>query len=142
MLDVQLVIDRIKISQSTSLYTVEPSRIKEPALTELINLPIIYVGYHKLNSKNPTVPIEHDLFNQHGEDLVQTFELQIVCEIRNFSTIWKNIYKTLIGWHPDIVELQHTGMTYSEGGVMGLENSRLWHIDRWKIGFPTVNVDM
>lgn len=142
MLDVQLVIDKIKSFPATSLYTVEHSRIKEPALTELSNLPIIYVGYHSIDSKNPTVPIEHDLFNQHGEDLVQTFEIQIVCEVQTFSTIWKNVYKSLIGWHPDVVELQHTGMTYAQGGVMGLENSRLWNLDRWKIGFPTVNVDM
>jgi len=142
MLDVQLVVNKIKAFPATSLYTVEHSRIKEPALSELTSLPIIYVGYHTIDSKNPTVPIEHDLFNQHGEDLVQTFEVQIVCEVKNFSTIWKNVYKSLIGWHPDVVELQHTGMTYAQGGVMGLENSRLWHLDRWKIGFPTVNVDM
>jgi hypothetical protein len=142
MIDIQQVIDRIKTQPSSSSYTVEHVRVKEPILTDLTSLPIIYVGYFAVDAKNPTVPIEHDLFNQHGEDLVQTVEVQIVCEEINFSTVWKNIYKSLIGWHPNILELTHTGLTYSQGGVMGIENGRLWWLDRWKVGFPTVNVDI
>ena len=142
MLKVQLVIDKIKAFPACATYSVQHSRIKEPQLAELTTLPIIFVAYHTVNSKNPSTPLAADLFNQHGEDLTQVFEIQIACETVNFDTIWKNVYKSLIGWHPDVLEMQHTGMTYIQGGVMGLENGRLWWLDRWGINFPLTNVDM
>jgi hypothetical protein len=145
MIDIQQVIDHILASPTTATYTVQHVRIKEPILADLTDLaasPKIYVGYYAVDAKNPTVPIEHDLFNQHGEDLVQTIEVQIVCEEINFSTIWRNVYKSLIGWHPNVLEQQHTGLTYAQGGTMGIENGRMWWLDRWKVGFPTVMVDV
>lgn len=142
MLSLDTFIEKLKTEPLTSKYPIFRSKIKQIVLEELENLPIIYAGIYSIDSKNPTIPIEHDLFNQHGEDLVQTFEIQIYCLEEQFEAIWKDIYKSIIGWHPDIQEFQHTGFTYAQGGVMGLENGRLFWLDRWRVGFPTVNVDV
>lgn len=138
MIDVNILISKL---QAETTYTVELARVREPELQEITDLPIIYIGYATVDSKNPTSPIEHDLYNLHGEDLVQSFDIQIVCRAENLPTIWKNIYSKLIGYNPTPNENMHSGFTYSQGGVMGLANGNLWWIDRWKIGFPTVNVN-
>lgn len=142
MLSLQTFKKKLEEEPLISKYKIELSSIKQPTLQAQGEPPIIYVGYYAIDSKNPTIPIEHDLFNQHGEDLVQTFEIQIDCMIEDFEKVWKDIYKSIIGWTPDIQERQHTGFTYAQGGVMGLENSRLWWLDRWKVGFPTTNVEL
>lgn len=123
-------------------YKVEYSRVKELTLSEIPMLPIIYVGYLDLNSKNPTIPIEHDIYNLHGEDLVQTFQTQIVTTVENFPTVWRNVFKALIAWNPKDPGLLHTSLTYKSGGMVGLENSRMWWLDRWSIGFPTLYTDV
>lgn len=142
MVKLELVQNKIKTFPACATYTVELARTKEPVLSEFTTLPIIYCGYHTIDSENPTTPQAADLFNQHGEDLTQTFVIQIVSTITNFDTVWKNVYQSLIGWHPDLIEKQHTGFTYQQGGMMGLENGRLWWLDRWSIGFPLTNVLM
>lgn len=141
MLDINYVIDRLS---TLTGYAVEPARAKEPNLQEPGELPIIYVGYASIESKDPNAPIEYDLFNQYGEDLVQTFDIQIVCSASTLPVIWKKVYTVLIG-HTPTVTLSSTssasGFTYAQGGVMGIVNTNLWWIDRWRIGFPTTNVD-
>lgn len=137
MIDLSLVVTRL---QTQTPYQIELAKSKEPSLIELSNLPVIFIGYGGVEAKNPRSPIEFDLFNLHGEDLVQTFDIQIVCEAANLSTIWKTIYPKLIGWNPVLAEANYSGLTYSHGGVIGMDNSRLWWIDKWKIGFPVVSV--
>lgn len=134
MIDLQTVINRLT---STTSYTIVPTKTKEPDLQDITALPIVFVGYGTIRSKNPNSPIEHSIFNTAGEDLVQSFELQTVCEIAQFNAIWKTLYATLIGYNPIPTEQYHTGFTYSHGGVMGIANNRLWNIDMWNIGFPT-----
>ena len=41
-------------------YTVKLSRGKEIDLQEQTELPIIYVGYHTIDSKNPNQPLAYD----------------------------------------------------------------------------------
>jgi hypothetical protein len=137
MIDVQVLITKLKAETN---YTVELARVREPELQEVVDLPIIYIGYASIDSKNPSAPIEHTLFNTHGENLVQSFDIQIVCKSSDLPTIWKTIYTKLITWNPEPLEQYHSGFTYSQGGVMGLANGNLWWLDRWKIGFPTLEV--
>lgn len=125
---------------ATSGYTVELARAKEPDLHEIGSLPIIFVGYATIDSKNPTIPLESTIFNSSGEDLVQGFDVQIISTIVDFKPIWVTVYNTLIGENPIPGEKYRSGFTYAQGGVMGLANGLLWHLDRWKIGFPTVTV--
>lgn len=127
--------------ESQLSYKVEFARDREVDLQEQSDLPIIYVGYQSLDSKNPTSPSEHDFLNQHGEDIVQTFAIQTVCTVAQLPTVWKAIHTALIGWNPTPGEEYHSGLTYAQGGVVGLSNSKLWHVDYYRIGFPTVNVN-
>lgn len=142
MVSLETLINYLRSSPELEKYVIEPARIKEPVLTELEDLPVIYIGYESIDSENPTTPLANDLYNQHGEDLFQTFQVQICAESCKFPIVWKEVYRALIGWHPDVIELQHTGFTYRQGGVMGIENSRLWWVDRWTIGFPLTNVEI
>jgi hypothetical protein len=138
MINVQVLIDRLKAETN---YTVELARVREPELQETIALPIIYIGYASVDSKNPSAPQEYTMLNSHGEDLVQSFDIQIVCKGTALPAIWKAVYSALVGYNPVPNEAMHSGFTYSQGGVMGLANGNLWWVDRWRIGFPTVNVN-
>lgn len=134
MIDIQTVIDYLTLNTP---YRVEAAKDTLPNYQDIVDLPVVYVGYATIDSKNPKAPIEHSLFNTNGEDLVQGFEIHIVCQIANFSAIWVTLYKVLIGWNPEFTEKYHSGFTYAQGGKMGLSNSKFWHVDIWKIGFPT-----
>jgi hypothetical protein len=141
MIDIDFV---ISLLQTNTAYTVELAKAKEPNLQELSELPIIYVGYLSIDSKNPSAPIEHDLYNLHGEDLVQSFSIQIVCEALDLPVIWREVYAALIGKTPTSTWTSAeatSGLTYAQGGVMGIVNAKVWHVDVWKIGFPTINVE-
>ena len=137
MINIQVLIARLKAETN---YKIELARVREPELQEILDLPILYVGYATIDSKNPSTPIEYNVFNTHGEDLVQSFDIQIVCKPADLETIWKTVYTKLIGWNPIGQEVHHSGFTYAQGGVMGLANGNLWWIDRWRIGFPTLEV--
>ena len=118
-------------------YTVKLSRDKEIDLQEQTELPIIYVGYHTIDSKNPNQPLAYDTYDLNGENLVQSFSLHIVCSQTTFPAVWKAVYKKLIGWNPVPAESLHTSFTYVQGGVMLLSNSKFYWVDIWRIGFPT-----
>jgi hypothetical protein len=137
MIDLAAIKSRLE-DQTT--YTIAYARDREIDLQEQTELPIIYLGYGSTDSKNPTSPVEHDFLNQHGEDIVQTIVIQTVCTASTLPTVWKAVYTALVGWNPTPNENMHSGFTYAQGGVMGLSNSKLWYVDQWRIGFPTVNV--
>lgn len=139
MIPSSTVITRLQTLGRT--YIVEEAKDKEPVYQNVTSSHRIYVGYSGITSKDPTAPIEHDLYNLHGEDLVQSFDIQINCLHSNFHTVWVEIYKKLIGWNPyPNLPVNITSFTYAEGGPMGLANGELFWIDRWRIGFPTTNV--
>ena len=137
MLDLSEIRDRI-VTQTG--YTVEYVRAKEPDLQEITTLPIIFIGYSSIDSKFPSSPVEMNLLSMHGEDLVQTIETQIVCEMKNLKPIWLSLQKALTGWNPIPNEEFRSGITFSQGGVIGIANGLLWWMDRWRIGFPTIHV--
>ena len=136
MIDLTLVKNRL----AETGITVQFARDKEVDLQELSKLPIIYVGYNNIDSMNPNLPLALDSYSLQGEDLVQSFTIQLVCEQSNFPIHWKAIYKKLIGWNPNPNEALHTSFNYVQGGVMGLSNSKFYWVDIWRIGFPTNSI--
>ena len=134
MIDVQDVIDRLSLTG----YEVKLSKDINPNDQDSLDLPIVFVGYSTIDSKFPNVPYELTRTTMEGEDLVQGFEIQTVCDITEFRSIWINIYKKLVGWNVDALEQQHTTFTYSQGGRMASNTgARFWWVDIYKIGFPT-----
>ena len=133
MIDVQTVIDYIK---ANTTFDVQLAQDIQPNLQETFALPQVFVGYSTIKSKFPNQIRELDVLNSNGEDLVQAFEIQIVCEQSNFRAIWITLFKLLITWNPIPTEIMHTGFTYQLGGKMG-SNVRFWWTDVYVIGFPT-----
>lgn len=143
MISLKVIYDRLK---SKTSYTIEYAKDKEPNIQELTALPIVTVGYAGLDSKSPNLPIEHDIYNLHGENLVQSFDIISICDSTKPDTLAamvRNIHGALVGYTPtvSIASLQGvSGLTYSQGGVIGLVNSKIIWLDRYKIGFPTIDV--
>jgi hypothetical protein len=135
-----ITLETLKARLDTTGYTVQFARDREVDLQELTDLPIIYIGYNNIDSKNPNQPIAYDTYDLNGENLVQNFTIQLVCQQAEFSTIWKAVYKKLIGWNPVVANSIHTSFTYVQGGVMGLSNSKFYWVDIWRIGFPTTSI--
>jgi len=119
-------------------YTVSLAKGKEMELTEEYAPPKIFVGYGNVSSRNPTAPIDFDIYDAHGENLVQYFDIQVVCNRSDLPTVWKAVYAALIGKNPIPLETDRSGFTLAESGPMGFSNSSIWWISRWIIGFPTI----
>jgi len=135
----------IGLIDAATTYTVASARAKEPDLLEFSTLPVVFVGYSSIDSASPTSPMEHDLYSMAGDDLVQSFDIQIICAQADLPTIWKAVYTCLVGQHPTptVSGLASTsGLTYSQGGMIGLANDRVFWLDRWRIGFPTTNASI
>ena len=126
--------------QTETTYTIELAGDILANWQDTADLPIVYVSYATIDSKQPNVPLESSIFNTNGEDLVQTFEINIVSVPGDFRAVWIAIYNALIGWNPIPDEVYHSGFTYAQGGKMGRSNNKLWHVDLWRIGFPTNHV--
>ena len=142
MIPLQVIIDRL---EAETTYTVLTARTIETEDYSLGELPIITVNYSAILSKNPEAPIEHDIYNEYGEDLVQVYDLQILCLHDEFPDIWRTVYKALIGYTPSATvsgTAATSGFTYAQGIVMGIANNKLQWGERWRIGFPTVPVSM
>jgi len=137
MIDESTVITRI--NAITGYTTVRAEDILDNWQTSA-ELPIIYVGYATIDSKQPNIPLESSIFNTNGENLVQSFEVNIVTSNTNFRANWIALYNALIGWNPIPDEVYHSGFTYAQGGKMGRSNGKIWHVDIWRIGFPTNHV--
>ncbi len=115
--------------------TLEPANQDKPDLNMTTAL---YVGYAGISSINPNQAKEHDLYNRAGQDLSQDFDIQIVCLGANLPIIWPYVYNALIGQHPIPQYAEYSGLTYVQGGPMGLSNENLWWVDRYSIGFPLI----
>lgn len=123
----------------TSLpYTISLTKGKEIELTEETAAPKIYVGYGNIVARNAGNPIAYDIYDTHGENLTQFFDIQIVCNREDLPTVWKAIYVAMIGKNPVPEEVERSGFTLAESGPMGFSNSTIWWVSRWIIGFPTV----
>jgi hypothetical protein len=138
MIDIDDVITLIRAGTGLAAAQVVRAKETEDNLMPSVELPMIYVGFATIESKNPNAPIEHNVFNTRGEDLVQSFDIVLACEETTLVANWIMLYKSLIGKNPNVAERLHTGLTYSQGGKMRISNGKIWHIDRWRLGFPTL----
>ena len=138
MIDVQVIIDRL---QAETAYTIDFSRDIELNDQVISELPVVYVGYATMDSRNPNAAIAYSFLEEHGENLIQSFDVKIVSTVENFSPVWINVYRALNTYMSDRTGATSftTGLTYAQGGILGLSNGKIWHVDRWRIGLPTTN---
>jgi hypothetical protein len=123
-------------------YTVELAKDTVPSLQDLTSLPIFYVGYAGIQSTIPENAYMTGLIDQHGEDLVEVIDIQIVCEVSTFSTVWKTYYPKFVGYNPNTQAAYRSSFAYLQGGPVGLSNGRFHWLDRWRINFPSVSPDI
>jgi hypothetical protein len=132
MIEIQTLISKLIISN----YEITEARETIPDL----EFKKIYISYATIAPIRVINPIDNMILNQHGEDLVQTFDIQIVCPTIDFSSVWSSIYSQLYGWNPTSNEVNASGFVKGEGGKLGIVNGNLHWVDRWMISFPTLNV--
>ena len=138
MFDIQVLIDRLL--QQTS-YPVEAARVEAPNLQSNIELPFVYVNYYSID-KIQGSPDETDILNSYGEDLIQTFQVQIVCVQSDLPEIWRNVYTALKGYTPvptNTSTAAVSGLTFKAGATQQ-SNNKIWDVSHWCIAFPSVNV--
>ena len=133
-------VDIINLINTGTIYTAERAKAKEPVQVPAADLPKIYVGFRGLNSKNPTSAAARNLTMENGENLVQTFDIQINCAEIDLPGIWLTVYRSLVGKNTRPLEEQVSGLTYQQGGTIGLENGTIWWLDRWNVDFPSINI--
>ena len=130
----------ITLLETGTPYTIKRAKVKQPALAEEQNMPIVYVGFSTLDSSAPTTPHAMERYAENGEDLVQGFDIQIICLEEDLVATWRTVYKAWIGKNPNPLEEAFSGFTYQQGGVLGIDNGRICWLDKVSIGFPVVNV--
>ena len=117
-------------------YSVEGAREDVPDLGQTT----IYISYATIAPQHIPNPLDNMLLNRRGEDLFQSFDIQIVCPSAEFPVIWSAIYKLMYGWNPTSKEVNAAGFIKGEGGKLGMSNGYMHWVDRWYISFPTLNV--
>ena len=133
-----VLIDRIN---STTAYTALPAKAMDSSQQDPIDLPIVYVGYHGVQ-RIPAVPINIDYLNQHGEDIVQVFEIRIYATESTLVDAWRTIYTAINGYTPI---LSNTSTSAVSGFALIISetvevNNTLIDTSKWSIGFPSTNV--
>ena len=138
MINIADIISRL---QTTTSFNVDYARAKEPSLQD-VTIPLIYVGYGSIRTELADKVMDFNEFNFAGEGMLQVIEIQIVCSITSFYDTFRTVYKALNGFNPvGGGEEQRTALSYEQGGVMGIDNGNLWHLDRYRIGFSTQSTD-
>ena len=133
-----VLIDRIN---TQTAYTAVPARSLDSTQQEPSTLPIVYVGFNG-GQRNPPIPIDIDYFNQHGEDIIQVFEVKLYCKETDLVTTWQAIYTAINGYTP---VLSNTSTASVNGFAMvrweTVEvNNIIIDTSLWAIGFPSTNV--
>lgn len=131
MLDIQWIIDELVDASINA----QRSKYREPNLITAKSLPVVFVGYVGFQAETDLIDTP-DIYPQHTNDYIQTFETQILCAEEEFLDFWTSIKDTLLGKNPSVGEQNFSSINYIEGGVMGLDSGKLWWTDRWKISTP------
>lgn len=124
---------------TSASYLYKYSKNKNSTLQDVETRPTIFLGYTGIDSRHPTTPESMNIVDAHGEDLVQSFDLIINCPVDKLPEIWKNLYTALVGQNTQPAEAAFTGLSYKQGGVIGLDNGRMEWLDRWSVAFPTAS---
>jgi hypothetical protein len=117
---------------------VEWSKSRETLSQNIPNFPAIFLGYIGMKNQNEEVGTP-DIYEQRDNDIIQVFETQIITAQADLPANWKLIFNCLSGWNPMETEVNYSSISWYEGGVMGLDGSKIWWADRWRIGFPKAN---
>lgn len=112
-------------------------------IEELQVNPKVFLGGWLLNRRSDILMTgSTDPYEQYGEDLTFTISVHLVTVQKNLYSDWTKLYKGLLGWTPyDAREKEFSGLTYSEGGMMGITNGRSWWLDKWVLSFPAVTLN-
>jgi hypothetical protein len=137
MIDAQDIIDHL-VANNIPATWVEDINTN---VQEDVDVTSIGVGDTRITAKNASDVYEIGDYNrnQNGSNLVQGFEIHIVCPKDQFRTTWITVYNLLNGYNPEPREKLHSGLTYNHGGKVSC-GDRKYHIDNWNIGFPTNKV--
>ena len=136
MLDISVLITKLEELG----IPVEISRGKEVVLQNITDLPLIYVGYGTIHSGTSSQDlISCNEYEQIDQDSYQVFHIKIVSTSVDFASIWKQVNKLLAGWSPYVPDYEYSAFSHIEGGVMGEDNKKLWHLDLWKLSFPKIS---
>lgn len=101
-------------------------------------LPRIYVGYSSIDSTTPNAEVAYDFLHQHGENLIQSFDIHIVCNKEDLPDIFKAVHGALVGKIP-VGQVNDTiSLTFALGGLIGKNNGIIHWLSRYKISFPTL----
>jgi hypothetical protein len=111
----------------------------KPTLASFTALPVVFVDTTKVlrtdGFGSGRTTANDQLF---AEDFKQMVEIHFCTTSEQKHTVWSNLWGAVAGWHEDAYEGVYSGLTYLEGGQAGMENGRIWWIDRWVIEFPRV----
>ena len=132
MIDLSAVKTRLEETGYAVRYAVD----KDIDIEDPTALPIIHIGYNNIDREKANLAPALDSYSANGENLIQSFTIQLLCTQTTFPTIWKAVYKKLYQWYPVLAD-PHTSFTYFQGGVMGLSNGKFYWVDIWRVGFPT-----
>lgn len=138
MIDIQLLIDRITTETG---YTVTLAKETQPNLQNIdLELPQIFVGYLQVDSIGEiNTDWSADEYAQNAVDLQLNFSVQLLCKHSEFPIVWETVRESLTGWNPLPNQDKYSTMLYVGGSALGLQNSRLWWVDQWKINFPAID---
>ena len=137
MFDISLLKARIISETGYQIETIQAKEIMPKIPTGQICG--VRVGYLNNNAMDVTSrAITPDLYDQGWSDIIQTIEVHFVAMEQDIPTVWKALYAACCGWNPIPAEEVYSGMTYSEGGVIGIDNGKYWWLDRWTLSFPRV----
>jgi hypothetical protein len=126
----------VKLRTDTG-YDCDWAKAKEPSLLNDIDPPRVFIGYHSITALGHLGQGEApDPYMYFAEDLSQMFTTQITCAISLLPTAWHKVHNSLSGWIALPAEKEFTGIYHSDGGVMGLDNGRIWWLDNWRLDFP------
>ena len=138
MFNISILIDRIS---SVTGFATLPAPLIDNNTLDPKELPTVYVGYSHI-MRIPQVPVNMDFLAQHGEDLVQLFEVKIVTDLANITDVWQKVYQSLIDYTPTLTlgsTSSSTNFAYV-GGETIQANAKVIDASKWAVGFPTTNV--
>jgi hypothetical protein len=138
MFSTNVLIDRL-ISELG--YTVLQAPALDSNQQDINSLPTLYVGYVSIH-RIPQVPIDMDYFNQHGEDIIQVFEVKIVTDMDNLIDVWRKTYTAINGYTPILSNTSTasvSGFAFISSDTVEA-NDKVIDVSRWAIGFPSTNV--
>lgn len=132
MFDLNLL--RVELDSKLT-YSVTFCQVNAKTLQDYAELPQVEIGYFNINPHGNFGTSNAASDFDYIEQLVQVVETHIICSMADLPTVWSNVYKAVSGWSPSEAEDPFSGLVFRGGGIAGLDNGRVKHIDRWAVKF-------